>query len=196
MIDLSLNNKLKDELLLVFNSEKFKKNIKGVKQSLNGFTYKLSKGCDCSNLEICHASCCKTVTNFVTEFIEGITTVFSNNSIPSSTDLPELSIACDSIDSNFFDTCKLNPVGLREKIRLFAKLIGVEVSHFDVFKYLDDGSDEISKFFKEGGSHSRRKRRTSKKSRKSRGRGRRHRRSSHNKKRHTKRHTKRYRNRK
>jgi len=45
-----------------------------------------------------------------------------------------------------------------------------------------------------GRTHSRRKRHTSKKSRKSR--GRRHRRSSHNKKRHTKRHTKRYRNRK
>ena len=45
-----------------------------------------------------------------------------------------------------------------------------------------------------GGSHSRRKRRSSKKSRKSRRRP--HRRSSHNKKRHTKRHTKRYRKRK
>lgn len=195
MIDLSLNTKLKNELLSIFNSEKFKKNIKKVKQSLNGFTYVLSKGCDCSNLEMCQASCCETVTNFVTEFIEGITTVFSNNSIPLSTDLPELSIVCAKIKSNFFDTCKLNPVGLREKIRSFSKLIGVNVSHFDVFKYFDDGSDEIPAFLTEGGSHSRDKRSSSKKSRKSRRRYR-HRRSSHNKKRNTKRHTKRYRKRK
>jgi len=47
-----------------------------------------------------------------------------------------------------------------------------------------------------GKARSRLKRRTSKNSRKSRGRGHRHRRSSHNKKRHTKRHTKRYRKRK
>jgi hypothetical protein len=191
MINLSLNTKLKDELLSIFNSEKFKKNIKKVKQTLNGFTYKLSKGCGCSHLETCHASCCETVTNFVTEFIEGITTVFANNSIPLSTDLPELSIVCLKIKSNFFDTCKLNPFGLREKIRSFSKLIGFNVSHFDVFKHFDDGRDEIPKFLKEGGrARSRRKRRSRKNSRKSH-RHPRHCRSSHNKKRHTKRYRKR-----
>ena len=191
----SLDEQSQNDLLTLFESKEFNNNIKDIKKTSSGFSYKIQKGCTCSNISICYASCCENVKKFVTKFNEAISKFFTEHNIPLNTNLSALFIRCDSIDPNFFDTCKDNQDDLKQKALTFAELIGVELGYFNLFKNVDDGSDTVSNFFKEGGSHSRRKRRAGKSSKKSR-KSRRHRRSSHNKKRHTKRHTKQYRNRK
>ena len=197
MPDLSLNEELKKDLLLLFQSKKFNDNIIDIKPDSLGFSYKIKKGCVCSNFSVCDISCCEKITKFVTTFTKEIQDVFKKNSITEFIELPDLFVRCLTINPNFFDTCKLTQNDLKPNARLFTKLIGVDISHFDLFKNEDSGSDSVSSFFKEGGSHSHRKHRNSKKSRKS---HRRHGRSTHNKKHHTKRHmkrhTKRYRHRK
>lgn len=197
-----------------------------------GFTYKLHKGCFCSNNSFfCDRPCCKNIIEFVIKITKAVNYVLTNYRMTGK-NLNELGITCDL--GNFtFDSCKIDKSNLdafkKTIVYPFAAAFGLrsyelfskpktplvnpnnsqpieipflsgekltstldEEKNSQIVKpRLDDGDPYVLG----GGSHSRRKRRTSKKSRKSRGR-RRHRRSSHNKKRHTKRHTKRYRKRK
>jgi hypothetical protein len=200
MSDLSLNEDFKKDLLLLFESKEFKDNIIDINTKPNGFSYKIEKGCRCSNMSICNASCCKNIIKFVTAFTQGILTVFGKYGALPTDNLPKFFVRCDTIKSNFFDTCGNTPdVTLKPIATLFAELIGKDLHYFDLFKKSDNDndSDSVSDFFNTGGSRSHNKRSSSKKSRKS---HRRHRRSTHNKKRHTKqykkRYTKRYRHRK
>ena len=125
--------------------------------------------------------CCEPLSSFTDSFIAEVTNFFRENKVDYT--LSDL-FSKIYIKENFFTLKRLinNTTCLTtEQRELLKKVIGNNISMQTV---------------SEGGSHSRRKRRTRKNSRKSRGRGHRHRRSSHNKKRHTKRHTKRYRKRK
>jgi hypothetical protein len=198
MSDLLSNENLKTELLSVFESKEFQDNIKDINVKPIGFSYTIKKGCICSNYSFCSDSCCENVKKFVKKFTESVENIFLKYELPSEAKLnSHLFIRCESIDENFFDTCKDNSNynDLKEIAKRFAYLIGRELSYFNLFKSgYEDSSDatDVSEFFKNGGYHSRSKRRASKKSRKSR----RHRRSSYKKKRHSKRHTKRYKNRK
>lgn len=173
------------------------KEFKNIEITSEG-TLEISKACKSKFWD--KKDCCDTVTNFLKEFTNTIEGVYGVYGISVLTPLSKFGISVQEIKRNFFESCKKS---LDDKVvGSFLHLIGVGRAYFP---NLDDAiasdnhnddigyRDSIYDRDLEGGSHSRRKRRTSKKSRKSR---RRHRRSSHNKKRHTKRHTKRYRKRK
>jgi len=187
-------NKKKQEITaaLLYAFKEFK-NIEITSES-SGTTLEISKACKSKFWD--KKDCCDTVTNFLKEFTNTIEGVYDVYGISVLTPLSKFGISVQEIKRNFFESCKKS---LDDKVvGSFLHLIGVGRAYFP---NLDDAiasdsnhnddigyRDSIYDRDLEGGSHSRRKRRTSKKSRKNR---RRHRRSSHNKKRHTKRYRKR-----
>ena len=125
--------------------------------------------------------CCEPLSSFTNSFIAEVTNFFREKKVNYT-----LSVLFDKIyiKENFFTLTPFMsriPCLTTGEQDLLRKVIGDKIS---------------MQTESEGGSHSRRKHRTSKKSRKSHRRRRHHRRSSRNKKHHTKRHTKRYRKRK
>ena len=170
------------------------KEFKNIEITSEG-TLEISKACKSKFWD--KKDCCDTVTNFLKEFTNAIEGVYDVYGISVLTPLSKFGISVQEIKRNFFKSCKKS---LDDKVvGSFLHLIGVGRAYFlnledAIASDSNDNDigyrDSIYDRHLEGGSHSRRKRRTSKKSRKSR--GRRHHRSSHNKKRHTKR----YRNRK